>query len=748
MINDKIRNAKEKKLKKLDLSNQKLVQIPEEVFELQQIESLNLSNNQLSVIPEVIGQLSNLDQLDLSNNRLSTIPQSITKLHNLTQLNLVGNPLEKPVIEIAAHGIKAIRDYFRQLNEGEDYIYEAKLLIIGEGGAGKTTLAKKIANPYYQLQREEASTEGIDVTTWKFYMPEIDREFRVNIWDFGGQEIYHATHQFFLTKRSMYALVVDTRKEDTDFYYWMNVVELLSDNSPILIIKNEKQDRHREININALRGQFSNLKETIATNLATNRGLDNVISNIQDYIKKLPHIGQVLPKTWVKIRKALEEDPRNYISLQEYFDICEVNEITKTSDKLQLSSYLHDLGVCLHFQEKEDSLLYKTVILKPEWGTDAVYKVLENKQVINNQGFFNSDNLQEIWHEDKYTSMRGELLELMKNFQLCYEIPEQKNKFIAPQLLTENQPKYNWNESKNLILRYTYEFMPKGIITRLIVIMHRWIEQHKYVWKMGLVIDKDDTKAEIIEYYDKREIKIRVTGKYKRDLLNNVTYELEKIHYSYHRLKYKKLIPCNCSLCKNSQSPYFYSFNILRKFVADKQNYIQCQNSYQMVNILKLIDDAVDFKQSNIRNDAQVNIYHDQDKDSTDFTQPLTKNFIHSDNYFIEDVNNEKDTTHIQGIEIKDEIYSLNISDDIQEKKIDKDRIEYSSTNTEIIETQLEENYRLATAEYEKKYKAALKSKDEELAIYKRQVEELKEIIQSLSKTPIVIRQISEDNQQ
>ncbi|WP_347242416.1 hypothetical protein [Nostoc sp. FACHB-888] len=29
------------------------------------------------------------------------------------------------------------------------------------------------------------------------------REFRVNIWDFGGQEIYHATHQFFLTRRSL-----------------------------------------------------------------------------------------------------------------------------------------------------------------------------------------------------------------------------------------------------------------------------------------------------------------------------------------------------------------------------------------------------------------------------------------------------------------------------------------------------------------------------------------------------------------
>ena len=84
-----------------------------------------------------------------------------------------------------------------------------------------------------------------------------------------GQEIYHATHQFFLTKRSLYALVADTRKEDTDFYYWLNVVELLSDNSPMLIILNEKQDRRREINERQLRGQFANLKEILATNLAT-----------------------------------------------------------------------------------------------------------------------------------------------------------------------------------------------------------------------------------------------------------------------------------------------------------------------------------------------------------------------------------------------------------------------------------------------------------------------------------------------
>ncbi len=112
---------------------------------------------------------------------------------------------------------------------------------------------------------------------WQFPM-ENGRQFRVNIWDFGGQEIYHATHQFFLTKRSLYALVADTRKEDTDFYYWLNVVELLSEGSPVLLVKNEKQDRHREISERQLRGQFGNLEKTLSANLATNRGLPELFT--------------------------------------------------------------------------------------------------------------------------------------------------------------------------------------------------------------------------------------------------------------------------------------------------------------------------------------------------------------------------------------------------------------------------------------------------------------------------------------
>jgi len=83
-----------------------------------------------------------------------------------------------------------------------DYLAEAKLLIVGEPGAGKTSLAKKILDPDYVLDATEDSTEGIDVMAWQFPASTgvrdqageqlLQRDFRANIWDFGGQEIYHS----------------------------------------------------------------------------------------------------------------------------------------------------------------------------------------------------------------------------------------------------------------------------------------------------------------------------------------------------------------------------------------------------------------------------------------------------------------------------------------------------------------------------------------------------------------------------
>ncbi|EGK89151.1 GTPase [Microcoleus vaginatus PCC 9802] len=612
----------------LHLDNNQITSIPEVIGQLSNLTDLSLSNNQITSIPEVIGQLSNLTDLSLSNNQITSIPEAIGGMEKLEKLDLRGNPIPIPPEilqgeELSEPGdLRTILDFYFQTRDPNDTeeLNEAKLLIVGEGESGKTTLANKLLNPDYELKEQEPSTEGINVIRWEF--PQANgKPFRVHIWDFGGQEIYHATHQFFLTERSLYILLVDNRRENPNLCYWLNIIELLSNSSPVFLVQNEKQDRRCEINFSQLRGDFDNLEKLLTTNLADNRGLETLQRTLQNRITTLDHISTPIPKHWAKVRHVLENyaQRKTHIEVSEFYDIC-ANQGFDKSDKqamLSLSKYLHDLGIILHFQtntDKKKSILLNWVILRPEWATNAVYKVTDNQQVIANCGYFTDENLSEIWSDRQYECLHDELLELMENFKICYPIPGQRGHYIAPQRLPLEGQKYDWDDTDNLIVRYKYDFMPKGIITRLIVEMHRLIcrpntppssgaASGDIVWRDGVLLADNYAKAEVIENYHQREIRIRVSGTPKNYLLNSIRHKLREIHDDYDkRLKYEELIPCNCSQCKGSQNPYSYDFEDLRDRLANGKYTVECGKppSYEEVQVRRLIEDFPDYSQEKV----------------------------------------------------------------------------------------------------------------------------------------------------
>lgn len=334
-----------------------------------------------------IAHLTNLSTLHLSKNPIKTLPQWITNfkmdiewedIRNNNCITFFDNPLETPPPEIVKLGTKAVRNYFIQLEEqGRDYLFEAKLLIVGEAGAGKTSLARKLENRYSPLPNDKDTTRGIDVKPiFSPLRPEDfpnlearkldEKKFRMNVWDFGGQEIYKATHRFFLSNRSLYVLVVDNRREDVDFNYWLHVIEMFSGNSPILIVSNEKQQRKRDIDVDALRQRFTNIKEIYDVDFAEpDNRFDKLKIAIQYQIKGLPHTGISVPSRWTSVRNALEKKRKKTISLQEYLILCKKSNISKREDALVMSQYFHDIGVFLHFQG--DTQLNKTVFLNPNW---------------------------------------------------------------------------------------------------------------------------------------------------------------------------------------------------------------------------------------------------------------------------------------------------------------------------------------------------------------------------------------------
>ncbi|ESA34600.1 leucine rich repeat -containing protein, partial [Leptolyngbya sp. Heron Island J] len=582
-------------LTSLSLSSNQLSELPPEIGQLTSLTSLDLRSNQLSELPPEIVQLTSLTSLDLYQNKISDLPLELKHLP-LTQIDLSGNPLPIPPEILGSpnswrnqEDLEAIFQFYEASSDetGDFFLQEAKLLIVGEGGAGKTSLAKKIQDPNYKLDPKEESTHGIKVIQWKFSVDDV-QEFRVNLWDFGGQEIYHQTHQFFLTERSLYALVADTRKENTDFPYWLKSIELFGGDSPVILIKNEKDDRPCNVNERQLKGDFQYIKECIATNLRDGRGLEDIKEAIRYHITKLDFVGTPLPKKWARVRYALENDARNYIDQRDYFALCERSDIIERTEMLRISNFLHNLGICLHFQR--DRVLKNIVILRPEWATNAVYAVTTHKEVAKAKGRFTRDQLDDIWSEDQYVNMGDELLQLMENFKLCYPIPGLKDNYIFPQLLDFDPPDYDWDVSNNLMLRYEYEFMPKGIATQLIVRLYRWIEQQQIVWRSGVVLNNGRARTEVIENYRpyKGEISIRVSGVHNKELLSIVANEIDEINGSFEKIRVAKMVPCICEECQADKQPHFFRMPTLDRYLEKRRYEITCDKSCIDVNVRRL----------------------------------------------------------------------------------------------------------------------------------------------------------------
>jgi len=87
----RIKEAKEKKLSRLDLGGLNLTIIPGEVFELTGLQLLNLRGNQFAQLPKEIAELKNLNYLGLRDNQLTQLPREIAQLKNLEYLSLSGN---------------------------------------------------------------------------------------------------------------------------------------------------------------------------------------------------------------------------------------------------------------------------------------------------------------------------------------------------------------------------------------------------------------------------------------------------------------------------------------------------------------------------------------------------------------------------------------------------------------------------------------------------------------------------------
>ena len=150
---------------------------------------------------------------------------------------------------------------------------EAKIILVGQGSVGKTSLVRRLI--FGKFDSRERKTDGIEINRWKI-KNNSQENIQLNVWDFGGQEIMHATHQFFLTKRGLYILVVDARltQEENRIEYWLKIIQSFGGESPVLIIGNKIDEHPLDIDRKGLRNKYPNIVGILETSAANGDGVE------------------------------------------------------------------------------------------------------------------------------------------------------------------------------------------------------------------------------------------------------------------------------------------------------------------------------------------------------------------------------------------------------------------------------------------------------------------------------------------
>ncbi len=542
-------------LQRLNLSNNQIVDISP-LQHLSSLQRLNLSDNKIVDISP-LQHLSSLQSLNLSDNKIVDISLEFLNLgmeinikdRFIAGLNLFNNPIKVPPMEILKQGREAAINWYM---DKKRKLKELKIILLGDPKSGKTCLLKRLKDD--DFDEKEAQTDGINIediafgSSERFKAQKALHPFTGHFWDFGGQEIMNATHQFFLTKRTVYILVIDARKDgkgnmkvSNQIRTWLKNIRTTGGNSPLLVLANQ-------IDVNPgfgfeneyeLQQEFPQIQGFIKTSCKTKENIDAVKDRLAELIvEEITSFETEVNEKWIPIQKDLQSQTQrnNYLDEDTFLKTCRKHQLFEGQESA--IQFFHDLGLVLHFNEStlesyNDLYSYNLAnyyVLNPRWITYGVYQILTSKVAGKAKGIIAQEEVQYIINEEEDKKIdktyhaekihydfneRRFLVDILKQFKLCFS---EGKRIIVPDLLDSAEPSLATNpirkNSESLQFIYDYDALPKSTMPHIMVSLHTLLINR---WRTGCILaykHEKNTQALIISYANK--IRITVVGEHKR----------------------------------------------------------------------------------------------------------------------------------------------------------------------------------------------------------------------------------------
>ncbi|OQR71714.1 leucine-rich repeat serine/threonine-protein kinase 1-like [Tropilaelaps mercedesae] len=502
-------------LRTLLLGNNRLTQVvisstakDDEKLLFPNLSMLDMANNSLTSIPPLIAELqSTLSVLNLSGNTgIVHLPPELGLLNKLWNLNLRGCSLQEPLrtmIESRKYKTIDIVGYLKSILEDARPYARIKLMVVGTHGIGKTSLlevlrgegcgrtkapdhwAKRMGNKNINLKNAKGvslSTVGVDVGDWVFEKKPGRGPALFRTWDFGGQREYYATHQYFLSKRSLYLVVwsmLEGERGVRSLHQWLVNIQARAPNSPVIIVATHHdlvQERYPSTYSEDLQQMVRD--RFLQTVDADKRGLPRVIDSIEVSCKTKHNIRRLaelvyetaydLRCTGSKERLLEQRIPASYLALEDIVHHLAVERRTKGKDPVlkseeyvkivgeemkkrfnmtfrdkselnQATMFLHESGVLLHY---EDATLRDLYFIDPQWLCDMLAHVVTIREVnpFARQGIMRVEDLKIVFKASICAPADPEsyILSLLNKFEVALTW-DGRNLLIPSLLPTEDQ---------------------------------------------------------------------------------------------------------------------------------------------------------------------------------------------------------------------------------------------------------------------------------------------------------------------
>ncbi len=425
----------------------------------------------------------------------------------LWNLNTKGCNLQEPLLTMTqskSYKTSDIVGYLLSVLENSRVYARLKLMVVGIQGIGKTTLLEQLRQEGGSFKRKHKSgtdhwarrmgirtvgsggrnmsTVGVDIGDWTFEKRGSNLGpcvFRT--WDFGGQTEYYATHQYFLSRRSLYLVVwrmTDGEKGVNEIAQWLINIQSRAPNSPVVIVgthldvvRSEFPPSFAEYLQQRIRERFvyvadpekcglPKVLESVEVSCKTRVGVKQLANLLYDTAFSLRSPGsktrlleQKIPASYLALEdvvgvlaqdlKARGRDP--VLGAEEY-ESAAANELLKRSglcfrdgaELAQATKFLHENGLLLHY---DDATLRDLYFLDPQWLCDVLSHVVTVREInpFARTGVMRLDDLRHVFKSSEAVSIsaRSYIVNLLNKFEVA--LTWDSRTLLIPSLLPTEQ---------------------------------------------------------------------------------------------------------------------------------------------------------------------------------------------------------------------------------------------------------------------------------------------------------------------